>query len=137
MVIQPTPTAQDNADTFLNDFLAHIAARQDAYSAIHGKYFQGISTHSVVPADGFETAPDLSVKPTDQAEDWDDIGFILPDTLPCAVEIHTYDGPLGKGYDVILTVEVNGQKWQRAKSTGPEAHYRVHAWYEVVENGDN
>lgn len=105
--------------------------RQTAYLGARGRYFQGIKTHVVTPADGDETAPDLTGRPTDQAETWTGAGFNLPATLPMALQIDTYDGPQGKGYVGILWVQIGGQLWRRSAQVGPET-WRARAWEQVT-----
>lgn len=104
--------------------------RQAAYLGTHGRYFQGIKTHAVTPADGDETAPALTRRPTDQTENWSDAGFNLPATLPMALQIDTYDGPQGKGFVAVLTVQIDGQLWRRSAQVGPEL-WRGGVWEQL------
>jgi hypothetical protein len=92
------------------------------------KFFQGLATHSTVPGNGSVAAPDwLDRHPTDQKESWPASIFSASTTIPAAVEIHTYDGPSGKGYVIFLRVTINGRLWERAINSGPE-RYREQAW---------
>lgn len=126
-------TPRGKADAMWSNLASHVADRQAAYLATNGRYFQGIRTHSPVPADGAGAAPDPSRKPTDQAESWQDAGFALPAAMPAALAVHVYDGPKGKGYTAILEVLVTGKRLMRAESFGPEAVHRTHAWAEIRE----
>lgn len=137
LVFAPGALAQqaprDKADAMWTNLASHVADREAAYLAINGRYFQGIRTHSPVPADGSEGAPDRSRKPTDQAEDWNAAGFVLPAAMPASLAIHVYDGPQGKGYTAILEVLVAGKRWRRVESFGPEAAHRTRSWIETGE----
>ncbi len=119
------------SDAMLNGLWNSIQARENAYFNKHGRYFQGLLTpRTVRNTDG---APDLTRRPTDQAESWADAGFVLPASVPASIEIHVYDGPLGKGYTAILHYKVGGKEFTKARSMGPESARRTHGWKEVVE----
>lgn len=104
-----------------------IVAKQAAYLAAHGRYWQGLCTHSVIPEDGEELPPDRAAeKPFYQAESWLDLGG-LPETTMSALRIDTYDGPHGKGFVVVSEVMIDGQLWSRSINFGPET-FRDSEW---------
>lgn len=119
-------------DTWLANRWNAIQNAQANYVAAHGRYFQGLFTHSVRPTDGAETAPDrLADKPTDQAHRWAD--FInLPATMPTRIRIDVYSGPIGAGYVATVDIRVNGTNWRRSAQVGPET-WRTRAWHQVTE----
>lgn len=125
------------ADQVLTQIWREIQERQVVYAANHGgRYFQGLITHTVTPADGVDVAPDcLLVTPTDQPERWIDFGLELP-AIPFSIQLDVYDGPLGKGYVVTVQVKYQGVLYERAAQYGPETH-RAFSWREVtgVEDG--
>lgn len=133
--LQPTPAQIRNAvDTWLSNRWSAIQTMQANYLAAHGRYWQGLKTHSVRPADGAETAPDLlNDKPTDQAHRWSDV-FTLPATMPARVTINVYDGPQGRGYEAIVSVKIGSDVWRRVAQVGPETH-RARGWHRVTEAG--
>jgi len=96
-------STQDAIDTAVADLITAINAAQVTYLAANGKYWQGLLSHSVIPADGNSVAADqLTQQPSDQSEDWNDfLGEDAPGTLPAAIYVHTYKKPTGvQGYRI-------------------------------------
>ncbi|MDV2479218.1 MAG: hypothetical protein RX317_03120 [bacterium] len=124
-------------DGRLGLLLTHLEARQDAYFTAHGRYFQGIKTHTVLPKGEIdeETPPDRTRKPTDQAEDWNGAGIILPAKMPFALAMDVYDGPRGKGWSARVEVEHQGREFARRVGFGPDATQYTHDWQEVTDEG--
>ncbi|KKL28478.1 hypothetical protein LCGC14_2374770, partial [marine sediment metagenome] len=60
-------------DAVFDDVVTQLASVQATYKISHGKYWQGIVCTATTPADGNSVSSDLTVKPSDQAEDWSDI----------------------------------------------------------------
>jgi len=119
-------------DTRLVGRWSEIQQAQAGYHATHGRYAQGLLTHSSIPADGVEAAPDRKhAKPTDQAESWEQLSN-LPATMMSALRLDVYDGPEGVGYVVVVGVRIGGRLWQKRINVGPET-WRAHGWREVVE----
>ena len=121
-------------DRRLGLLLTHLEARQEAYFTAHGRYFQGIRTHAVLPKGEIdeETPPNPRVKPTDQDEDWDGAGINLPAKMPFALAIDVYEGPRGHGWSA--RVEVGHQERELAKQIGfgPDAGHYTHDWQDVT-----
>jgi hypothetical protein len=114
-----------------------IVPRQEQYASNHGgRYWQGIRVIDLadlpnnpqnVNATVLETAPDLTRKPTDQATSWADAAIDLGATLPMAIAIDVYNGPLGTGYVGQVWVRHNGTVYTRAQNHGPE-DWRTFSW---------
>ena len=106
-----------------------IQARQDAFFAEHGRYFQGLCTHTdaSVPEDGQPAPADqLDTHPDYQSETWIDVGY--DSTNPrAAMTIDQYVGPDGPGYVSSFCVIIAGELWFRSINVGPEA-YRELPW---------
>lgn len=121
-------------DTGIAAVLPEIATKQTAFIGTHGRYFQGLPTHSEPPADGqTEPADQLDSHPFYQAETWLDVGY--DDTTPhAALAIDQYLGPDGPGYACRFTVLIDGQPWQRVVNVGP-ATWLAAAWH-VLEFPD-
>lgn len=123
--------------TRVDDWLAArwptVLARQDTFFANRGRYWQGLITHTVVPAhttaaDADTVADRLSFKPTDQAQSWLDVLAELSGiAFPAALAVDVYDGTQGKGYVATIFVRYNGTIYTRSKNVGPES-YRDVAW---------
>ena len=92
-----------------------------------GKYFQLITSHSVIPADGVETAPDLAAdsKPTDQVETLATQKVSIPALAPCAISISPYQSPKGWGFTLTAQVVDKGVLYQRVMNFGDEVNREV------------
>lgn len=120
------PRLREKADRVLDRLATDLVRRQADYRAAHGHYWQGLPTHPWVPGDGAERVPDLTRKPSGQAEDWAAFGVALPAVLPVALSVDVYRGPFGQGYIVVGELEAAGRRWRRALDAGPEG--RGHDW---------
>lgn len=108
-----------------------IATAQATYFAAHGRYWQGLVTHSVIPADGASVAANqLLLKPSYEAQGWFVLGVAVLNK-PYALEIHQYHGPGYFGFMAILYVTIAGNLWVRMKDSGPEP-YRTQGWTQQV-----
>lgn len=109
-----------------------IQNKQDAYFAANGRYWQGLKTSSVTPADGVTATPDVgTATPADLAgQPWP--AAIRSSSLPCSLEIHRYQTPRdGWGWVAIATVTILGSAWQRTvNGAGPET-WRTTPWAQV------
>ena len=131
--------------------LTHLEARQEAYIAAHGRYFQGIRTHAVLPKGEIdeETPPNSRVKPTDQAEDWDDVGIVLPANMPMALAIDVYESsdripdetqPRGfrlepyHGWSIRVEIEHLGRAFARQIGFGPDAAGYTYSWQDMTDD---
>ena len=105
---------------------SRIAAGQTTYFEARGRFFQGLVTHSEVPA--ADAAPDRAADhPTDQAESWLDMGG-LPPLMRSRLRIDIYEGPRGHGYTVMLEARVaDGTAWSRRRNVGAETE-REYGW---------
>jgi len=133
----PTPSPSElmaKVDSLIVQFLPTAISWQTTYSATHGgRFFQGLRSHSVIPADGADVAPDqLASHPTDQADTlasfWN--GGRLPSKTPFAVTVNVYDGPDGRGFEVVISFVSGGVTYVRVVNVGPES-YREQAWAAV------
>lgn len=120
---------RDQVDAKLATLWNAIQNKQDNYFLAHGRYWQGLRTHTVIPADGNTVLPDIGAKtPTDQIDPWPNA--IINSTFPMALQIDCYDGPLGQGYEATVFVTVLNNLYIRSAQVGPET-YRVQPWFKV------
>ena len=112
------PGLEKKANEQLDEFSLSVQTIQPGYLQAHGVNFQGIIS-SAVPDDGQEIQPDKSRKPTDQAQDYDDVGVRFPLKSIMAFGCDVYVGPLGDGYIVFGEIEVAGKLWRRQIDYGP------------------
>ena len=123
---------RDAVDAKVDLILPAVQTRQASFLPANGQYWQGLKTHTVEPADGVEIAPDIGTKtPTDQTDAPYPL-TIRNTAMPMAIEIDVYDGPYGKGYQVILFVKIVDIVWMRVFQFGAET-YRVRAWNKFSE----
>lgn len=121
---------QDKIDARLPALWSAIQARQATYHAAHGRYWQGLRTHGIDPADGNDVLPDVgTLTPSDQPDAWP--AALIASALPMSLRIDVYDGPSGQGYVANLYVTVNSKTYHRAKQSGPET-YRNQGWHLVT-----
>lgn len=108
-------------DSRLNAQLQMIATKQEQFKGVYGIYFQLMPTHSVIPADGEERAPDQTGnKPHYQALSGADMGGV-PEQAMSSTKIDAYQGPLGQGYAITSSVTLEGDLWERTINVGPES----------------
>ena len=126
---------KDAVDTKLATLWAAIQSREDTFFAANGRYFQGLRTHSVTPADGVTALPDIGTTvPVGQpGAPWP--VAIRNTAMEMAIQIDVYHAPGGqKGYQATVFVTVAGRLWARAQQVGPET-WRVMGWTDITAVG--
>ena len=132
---------RDKADAWLTPRWTIMVDRQETYRAAHGRYWQGLIFHTVIPeattTKWGDLIPDrLTVKPSDQAENWLDF---LPElegiAVAAALWVDVYDGPQGHGFVANLAARYNGTLYHRAQNRGPET-WRTQDWHVVNEDSE-
>ncbi len=134
-----TQEITDNIDAMWTAYEPTITAREAAYFALNGRYFQGLFTHDPIPAndtktqdDPTEEAPnniDPTDKPTDQTEPWPASDF--PPLMPAAFRLDPYRNDDGFGYAAKMTVEIDGDRWERSVNYGNDDS-QGYAWTIIV-----
>jgi hypothetical protein len=127
-------------DAFLANIWPTIVARQQNYFANTGRYWQGLRTHTIVPAHTNSTDGDAVSDKLDESPlanrfstwrnafpEWDG----LP--IPAAFEVQIYGGPGGQGWFATIWVRYNGVLYSRSQNVGPEDHL-TKAWHVVDES---
>lgn len=129
----PTPDEIRAAiDTLLVACIVEVETKQQQYKAAQDRHWQGLRTHSTIPADGADTIPDrLHIKPSGVTASWDEMGANLVTTKSC-LTVDEYQGPQGAGWVLTAMVRLGGVLWQRAIQRGPET-WREQAWQPVPE----
>jgi hypothetical protein len=89
---------QPTIETELTAIASGLAIMQPAFFSAYGRYWQGLRTHAVPPADAIATAPNRNLRPTDQLESWTDMGIALPALASAAYTVHAYETRAGHGY---------------------------------------
>lgn len=123
----PTLTqVQTESNTLITTVQNLMTARQSNFLANRLTYWQGLPTHSAIPSHTTSTwnrlAPDrLNTHPTDQFDDWI---AVIPDMvvtpMACAFIVNVYEGPSGKGYELVALFHYNGAPWERHINVGPD-----------------
>lgn len=121
------------AQSFVAQQLSTIIPVQNQYFN-KGINFQGINTPATIPNDGGTVVPDLTKKPTDQAESWEDMfnvadGTALDSPWNVQMQIDVYNGPLGKGWTLTARARKDTTLMSKVWSFGPED--RATDWIET------
>jgi hypothetical protein len=99
------PTLEETRATIkaaIDSYWDAIAAAQQSRLANKGTYLQRIRTHSTVPQDGIQSAPDqLENTPSDESETGQEY-FTFPAQTYTAITINVSDGPTGKTFTCIF-----------------------------------
>lgn len=122
---------KDQADAKLATLWTAVQNKEAAYFAANGRYWQGLKTHTVNPADGNETLPNVgTATPYYQSDPYP--LAIRNTALPMALEIHQYQCPDGtKGYQAFVYVTVLGETYTRSAQVGPET-WRAYGWRKIA-----
>jgi len=113
------PDVLTTVDTAFASVWSDIQAKQDSYFAANQIYFQGLWTHSNLPADGNAVDPDLlGSHPTNQSATWNDFGSATMNLA--AMKCDQYLGPDGAGYVASLALMVGSDFWIKSINNGPE-----------------
>lgn len=107
--------------------LSRIHDAQAAHFAEHGRYWQGLPTHSAVPDGETDVEADAwDRKAEGETKTWRDIGGTPPAMRFCR-RIDAYNGPGGKGYVIVLCFKRGEALWERSINVGPE-DWRDRPW---------
>lgn len=121
------PALQTKLNILITDLADPMPVIQEAFYAVYGRYWQGLSTHAVIPQSGATAAPSLDRKPSDQEESWATFGLALPAQMEGALSVDVYETKAGHGYIINAEVMVDGIHYRRAVNYGPEPA-RQHDW---------
>lgn len=123
---------RDAVDTWLAARWPTVVSRETTYASNHnGNYWQGLITHTNIPADDIAALADLlDNHPTDQLVSWNQAIPGLPTQWPMALVMDVYDGPLGKGYcgTIYIYITQLGRLYSRSQNVGPET-WRTQSWH--------
>jgi len=128
------PTLQaikDAVDARLVTIWGLVQTKEAAYAAAHGgRYWQGLRSHAVNPADGALVLPTIGTTcPVGQPGDpWP--AAARTTAIEMAVQVDCYRSPDGDGYQATVTVDVLGTTYSRTQQVGPET-WRTEAWHVV------
>jgi hypothetical protein len=108
---------RDKADAKLTEFWQLLSAKQDAYFAKHGKYFQLLVTSDVV--DGVDTVFEVR-KPNDE-KNVVDVDFEFNSPIPFQIKVDEWVGWRTTGYSATAIVQlVTGEKYRRTHHSNGE-----------------
>ena len=127
----PSGALATRIHTLATALLADFATRQETYRTNRGRYWQGIRTPVVVPLTPATVAPNLTLRPTDQAESWADAGVVLPAQVEVSIQVDVYQAPGGHGFVVCVFIRMSAtETWMRCYNVGPET-WRTHDWQQI------
>lgn len=104
---------RDIADPLVASAVAEITRIQAAHFRRRRHYWQGLGEYSR--------------KPSDQTESWTDKGLLCITHPNMRYTVNNYDGPLGKGWELLVTRQEGAETWVRVVNRGPET-YRERSW---------
>lgn len=122
---------KDQVDSKLATLWTAIQNKEAAYFSANGRYWQGLRTHTVNPADGVEVLPNIGTSaPAYQGDPYPTA--IRNTAMPMSIEIHQYRTPAGVfGYQAWVYVTVLGETYTRSAQVGPES-WRSFGWTKVT-----
>lgn len=124
----PTPALQEDCDAFLNNILVQLLDPQQDFLVANAQYWQGLDTHSIIPADGVATAPDqLGLYPDYEDVGWDGMGLTLPADFICDLRCNTYLSVDGAGWVLSGLVYDSGNLYERRINVGYDTR-RTQDW---------
>lgn len=113
------------ADPILTDFWVALKAKQDAYFAKHGKYFQLLVSPTTNVVDGVDSTFTVR-KPSDEKFVLD-VDFEWATKIPFQIEVHEWNGKT-KGYTARVLVVVGTDTYKRERNSDNKDS----GWYKYV-----
>lgn len=118
---------RQKADPILTNFWVALKAKQDAYFAKHGKYFQLLVSPTTEVKDGVDSTFAVR-KPTDE-KFLVDVDFAWATKIPFQIEVHEWVGVKdNKGYTALVKVKVGEEIYCRRRNSKGEDT----GWYKEV-----
>lgn len=107
---------RDKANARLATFWTALVAKEEAYFAKHGKYFQLLVTPETNVVDGVDS--DFTARnPSDEVHVID-VDFAWATKIPFNIRVDEWVGPNGKGFKATAQVELpGGRKFQRSRDS--------------------
>lgn len=140
----PLVSKKNTVDAWVGARSSAFSAKQEAWKAARGEYWQGLITHATRPAQDASTAPDrLGSSPTDRPFTWNQFlaftapgspaPIVLPATLPAALIFNVYEAPGGWGWELVATFDYGTpvRRYTKVWNTGPETFRQVD-WVETI-----
>lgn len=130
-------TVRNRVNAFLTARWPAIVSRQDDYFANHGRYWQGLWTHTATPdqtsEDGDAPPDNLDSTPTDQPVSWRARWANALDSIPfpARLRIDVYESPEGHGWAATVQIRYGGKTYQRSQGVGPRAEDFTAGWARV------
>lgn len=121
---------QAEIDLLVEDVIAQITLSERAYLAMHGEYWQGLSTHTQTPKDGLEQPSDLTKVPPSQQDSFLSLGFSESlAKLPFVLTVNKYVTYKNEwGYEIEFEKSIGGVRYQKVFGYGAQADGRTHDW---------
>ena len=126
-------TRKTKINAWLAIFWVEFAAKQETYFQAHGKYFQGLYTHTLETGDSDSEADDLDNAPSDQAgQSWRSFmaSALEGVSLPCRFRCDVYELHGQWGYVLTVQVKIAGKVYERSKNFGWDTG-RTKAWAQI------
>lgn len=123
-------------DDWLAARWAVVVTRQSAYFNGHGRYWQGLRTHTIPPRHTASVSDDISpdrmsVTPTDQLMSWRDVLPEFEVSIPMALVMDVYESPEGHGWLATVYVYYGGTLYCRIAGQGPLSPDLHRDWHTI------
>lgn len=119
---------RDKADAKLATFWTALVAKQNAYFAKHGKYFQLLVSPTSDVVDGVDS--DFTVRHPSDEMFAVDVDFLSATKIPFNIQVHEWVGA-DKGFTAIVQVKLpNGDVYMRSRNSKNEDS----GWAKYVEH---
>lgn len=114
--------------TTCNAVIAALQASANTFQTGRPKFWQGILTPAVIPADGVTRVTNANLKAGTDVT-WASTGIVLPGTLPLSIAVDVYQARSGWGWVLRCIAIEAGITWIRIVHVrGPEAERDTAGW---------
>lgn len=120
----------ETIDSKLALIMPKAIAWQEKYKEQTGSYWQGLFSHSSIPALSNNYPDGWFNKPTDVGKRWADVGIINFETMPYRLKVDVYNGPSGPGW-VACIQAYDGSRYME-RCTGYGGEFRDSEWAPVI-----
>ena len=117
-------------DQYLEIVWDSVVSRQlQYYQQSHGRYMQGLKSHSSIPVDGNHEYPDLFLSsPSDWPATWLDMDILPFSPSPYAFTMDVYDGQYGSGFVFCVEIVIESVTYKRCMNYGGEIWRNTRGW---------
>jgi len=117
-----------DANSYLDDMVTNIATKQTDYHTANSEYWQGLPTHSVIPVDDSDNAPDQLGGSVTGHTSWTTFGVTVPGVSNISFRVNAYISPIGEGYQVVGEIVLGTDTYTRGVNVGADSSFTTDGW---------